>query len=112
LSTSGARMVGSGDADIVNDATSGTAGTFTIQGDAGLTFNITYTDGILTRSGGGGIPITINNFTDTTTGLTLTGGPDAFSVGATLTLTGSHPSGDYSTANLGGSPYTITVNYN
>ena len=109
--TSGIRSVGSGDADIVNDAVVGTPGTFTITGDAGLTFNVSYTNGSLTDSTGGNV-ITISTFTDTTAAITLTGGADPFSVGATLTLSGSQPAGTYSTANPGGIPYSITVNYN
>lgn len=108
---SGARTVGSGDADVVGDAIAGTPATFTIQGDVGLNFNVSYINGLLTDSAGGN-PITISGFTDNTAGLTLTGGADTFSVGATLTLTGSQPAGNYSTVNPGGSPYTITVNYN
>lgn len=109
--TSGARSVGSGDADVVSDAAVGTPGTFTIQGDVGLAFSVSYTDGLLTDSAGGNT-ITVTGFTDTTAAITLTGGADPFSVGATLTLSGSHPAGNYSTANPGGIPYSITVNYN
>lgn len=108
---SGARSVGSGDADVVSDAAVGTPGTFTIMGDVGLTFNISYTNGSLTNAAGGNA-IPISSFTDTTAAITLTGGADPFSVGATLTLSGSHPAGNYSTANPGGVPYGITVNYN
>ena len=108
---SGIRTTVSGDADVVSGAISGTPGTFTVQGDTGLSFNVSYGNGLLTDSSGGN-GITISGFTDTTAAMTLTGGADSFSVGATLTLTGSQPPGNYSTANPGGSPYTITVNYN
>jgi hypothetical protein len=108
---SGVRTAGSGDADVVSNAIAGTPGTFTIQGDAGLTFNVSYMNGLLTDSGGGN-PITISGFTDTSAAVILTGGADALSVGATLTLSGSQPAGNYSTANPGGIPYSITVNYN
>lgn len=110
LNTSGVRSVGAGTADVVVDAATGTAGTFTIQGDAGLTFNVSYTDGVLTNTSGGN-PLTLSGFTDTT-GFPLTGNPDSFSVGATLTFPGETPKGDYSTANPNGVPYKITVNYN
>ena len=109
--TSGARSVGSGDADVVSNATAGTPGTFTIQGDIGLTFNVSYVNGMLTDPAGSNA-MTISGFTDTTAAITLTGGADPFSVGATLTLSGSQPAGNYSTANPGGVPYSITVNYN
>ena len=56
--------------------------------------------------------INLSSFTDTTVGLVLTGGSDSFSVGATLTLNGLQSKGNYSTANPGGTPYTVTVNYN
>ena len=111
LNTSGARSVGSGDVDIIGDSTSGVPGTFTVQGDAGLAFSISYANGALTDSGGGN-SIIISSFTDTAAALTLTGNADPFSVGATLTLTGSQPEGNYSTANPGGVPYVVTVNYN
>lgn len=109
--TSGARSVGSGDADVVSNAAAGTPGTFTIQGDIGLTFNVSYVNGVLTDPAGGNA-MTISGFTDTTAAITLTGAADPFSVGATLTLSGSQPAGNYSTANPGGVPYSITVNYN
>ncbi len=108
---SGARAVGAGDADVVSNAAAGTPGTFTISGDVGLTFNISYVNGVLTDAAGAN-PITISSFTDTTAALVLTGGVDGFSVGATLTLSGSHAAGNYSTANPAGLPYSITVNYN
>jgi hypothetical protein len=108
---SGARTVASGDADVVSNAASGTPGTFTIQGNAGLSFNVSYVDGTLTDPSGANA-MTISNFTDTTATLTLTGGLDAFSVGATLQLNPYQPAGNYSTANPGGTPYSITVNYN
>lgn len=108
---SGARTPASGDADVVSNSMTGTPGTFTIQGDASLTFNVSYGNGTLTDASGGN-SITISGFTDTTAAMILTGGADSFSVGATLTLTGSQPAGSYSTNNPGGTPYTITVNYN
>ena len=109
--TSGARSVSAGDADVVSNAVAGTPGAFTITGDVGMAFNVSYVDGVLTDASGGN-PITIGAFTDTTATLILTGGVDSFSVGASLTLTGSQPAGNYSTSNPGGVPYSITVNYN
>ena len=111
MDTSGARSVGSGDADVVNNGVAGTAGTFFIVGDASLTFSVTYTDGVL-RNNLDASTMTISGFTDTSTGLVLTGGSDSFSVGATLTLNGLQSKGNYSTANPGGTPYSVTVNYN
>ena len=108
---SGVRSVGSGDADVVNGAVVGIPGTFTIQGNIGLTFGVSYTNGSLTNSVGGNA-MAISGFTDTTGSLILTGGVDSFSVGATLNLNASQPAGNYSTANPGGVPYSITVNYN
>ena len=49
MDASGARSVGSGDADVVNNGVAGTAGTFFIVGDAGLTFSVAYGDGVLRR---------------------------------------------------------------
>lgn len=111
MDASGARSVGSGDADVVNDGAAGTAGTFFVVGDAGLAFSVTYVDGVL-RNDLDASTMTIGSFTDTSAGLVLTGGSDPFSVGATLTLNGLQSKGNYSTANPGGTPYSVTVNYN
>lgn len=110
MDTAGARSVASGDADVVSNAVSGTAGTFTIQGDPGLTFSISYINGSLTDTLGGNA-MTITGFTDTSAGLILSGGADPFSVGASLILNGAQSAGYYSTTNPGGVPYSITVNY-
>ena len=110
MDASGARSAGSGDADVVNDGTAGTAGTFFVVGDVGLTFSVTYADGVL-RNNLDASTMMISSFTDTSAGLVLTGGSDSFSVGATLTLNGLQSKGDYSTANPGGTPYSVTVNY-
>ena len=57
--------------------------------------------------------MTVDTFTHTSTGL-LTGGTEIFQVGATLNVGANQPASvtPYSTGNAGGSPYTVTVNYN
>lgn len=109
--SSGARSVGSGDAEVITVASPGTPGTFTIQGEASQTFSVSYGNGSLTNAGGGNA-MALTGFTDTSAAIVLTGGADPFSVGATLNMSGSQPAGNYSTSNPGGVPYTVTVNYN
>jgi hypothetical protein len=107
LATDGTRSV-TGDVDAVS-STPGTAATFNVTGVAGAAYTIGYGAGTLTD--GGVNSMAVNGFSDTSTG-TLAGGSELISVGATLTVTGSQVPGSYSTANAGGTPYTVTVNYN
>jgi hypothetical protein len=97
-----------GDAQIIA-ASAGTAGAFTITGESGQAYSISYTDGTL--SNGSGQTMTVDTFTDNSAG-TLAAAIESFSAGATLNVGVNQLSGAYSTAFGGGSPYTITVNYN
>jgi len=98
-----------GDAQIIA-ASAGTAGAFTITGESGQAYSISFTDGTLTDAGGAN-PMTVDTFTNNSAG-SLAAATESFSAGATLHLGVNQPAGAYSTANGGGSPYTITVNYN
>jgi hypothetical protein len=62
-------------------------------------------------SDGGGNSMTVNTFTDNSSG-TLPAATETFQVGATLNVGINQAAGAYSTANAGGTPYTITANYN
>lgn len=92
-------------------AGAGTAATFNVSGEQSLSYVISYGSGVL--SDGLGNTMSVNNFTDNRAGVgTLSAvGTDTFNVGATLTLYPLQPAGNYSTANAGGTPYSVTVNY-
>jgi hypothetical protein len=98
-----------GDAQIITGG-AGTAAAFTITGESGQTYSISYANGTLARFGGGGT-MTVDTFTDNHVS-PLASASESFSAGATLNVGVLQPAGAYSTANAGGSPYTITVNYN
>ena len=109
ITTAGARSV-TGDAQIIG--TDGAAGTFTISGQGGQAYTLTFS-GVATLENAGGDQMTADTFTDDSAG-TIPGtgaSTEDFNVGATLNLDPSQPSGSYSTATGGGSEYTITVNY-
>lgn len=107
LSTAGARAV-TGDVNAIA-AGPGAAGAFTVQGEAAQAYTMTIAPGTL--SDGLGNTMAVGTFVYTPP--VLTGGADAFNVGATLTVGGSQAAGAYSTGTLpGGAPFVITANYN
>jgi len=77
--------------------------TFTVTGDDARSFTISTTNGTVTN-GAVTIPFATNHWPATTG--TLVGGKASFSVGGTLTLTGTEPAGTYS------GTYSATVTYN
>ena len=91
----------------------GSPATFSVSGEPNLSYSIIYSAGTLSDGLVNKNTLTVDAFTDSKSGLgTLdTNGNDSFNVGATLNLGAMQPAGNYSTANGGGSPYTITVNY-
>lgn len=106
LATDNSRTT-SGDAQIVEPG--GVAGVFTITGEALQTVIISFTDGTLV---GPGNAMAVNTFTDslTTAGTAvLTAATEIMRVGATLNVGAGQLAGSYTTT--GGTPYTITVNY-
>jgi len=107
MTSAGARSV-TGDANAIA-AGAGTAGAYTITGQAAQAYTMTIAGGTLT-DGGGANPMSLSAFTFVSPA--LTGGADAFSVGATLTLPPNQPAGAYSTANGVPAPLVITANYN
>ncbi len=108
LTTAGTRNTDpAGDIQIIGN--DGAAGVFTIAGESGQNYIITFS-AEATISDGLGNSMTVDTFDDTSLG-TLPDTTEIFQVGANLNLGVDQPGGAYSTANTGGSPYTITVNY-
>jgi hypothetical protein len=88
----------------------GTAATFQLTGNPNLTYIVSFISGILENPAGQ--QMTITTFTNNSLGTIPAGGVETFQVGATLNLNPAQPAGVYSTTTGGGSPYTMTVNYN
>ena len=108
LSPTSART-GTGGAQIMATGP-GTAATFQLTGNANLTYIMSFIPGVLENPGGQ--QITVNTFTNNSLGTIPAGGIENFQVGATLNLNAAQPAGTYSTNTGGGTPYTMTVNYN
>ena len=88
----------------------GSAATFQITGEPAQTYSISFTNGVLASAAGD--LMTVSTFTNNSSGTIPGGGSENFQVGATLIVGSNQPAGSYSTANGGGTPYTVTVNYN
>lgn len=108
LDTSGGRTTGGDGQALV--AGPGTAAIFQIVGQGGQAYTISYSPGLL-DDGGSGTAMTVDTFTDTSTGSLPAGGTQDINIGATLHINPNQAAGTYSTA-TGGTPYTVTVNYN
>ena len=108
LNTSGGRAT-SGDGQILASG-AGVPATFQITGQGGQAYSISYTIGVLDDAGSG-MPMTVDTFTDTSSGSIPAGGTETINVGATLNINANQAAGSYSTA-TGGTPYTVTINYN
>ena len=110
VDTLGARSV-TGDAQIIAVGP-GNAGAFQITGEPSLTYLLTIT-GPAVLENAPGDQMSATAFTNSSAGILPAGtGIELFQVGATLNLAPLQPAGSYSTATGGGSPYTVTVNYN
>ena len=108
LNTSNGRFV-TGDAQIVGAGLVSSA-SFQIFGEPNQSYSLVYGNGTLANAGGQQMSIT--NFTDNSSGSLPGAGNETFQVGGTLNLGAGQPAGTYSTTNVGGSPYSITINYN
>jgi hypothetical protein len=108
LDTSGGRTT-SGDGQALASGP-GTAAAFQIVGQGGQAYSISYSPGVL-DDGASGTAMTVDTFTDTSSGSLPAGGTENFNIGATLHINPNQAAGTYSTA-TGGTPYTVTVNYN
>jgi hypothetical protein len=113
LANTGGGRTPSGDVEVLA-TTAGTSAVFDVTGLNGATYSISYTqDAILSDGSGNSMTALATSFTDSNSGTGSIGAAgDSFSVGATLTVTGGQAPGSYSTANVGGQPYQVTVNYN
>lgn len=105
---SGGALSATGDADIVGPTT-GTPLTFDITGEAGQACTMTVSDGVLSDGGTESMAIATND--PACPALTGGGTADSVEVIGVLTLAGSQAAGAYSTASAGGTPITITANY-
>ena len=108
LGTGGGRIATGGAQTLA--AGPGNAASFQVSGEPNQTYGLLYTDGILANASGQQMSVT--TFIDNSLGTLPGTGSETFQVGATLNTGPSQPAGLYSTANAGGSPYFITVNYN
>lgn len=109
LDTLGGRSV-IGDAQTITTG-AGTAASFRISGEANLTYAVSISASAVLENAGGQ-QITASAFTNNSSGTIPATAVDTFQVGAKLTLGPLQTAGTYSTTTGGGSPYTVTVNYN
>lgn len=106
MDAAGAVTVASGDADVVGGG-AGTALAFDITGEAAQAYTLSVGNGVLS-DGTNTMAIT----TDAVAAPALTGAAVTVTVTGDLTVGASQVAGAYSTANAGGTPITITANYN
>ena len=110
LGTDGSRTVTGTDAQIIA-AGPGNAGQFTVTGEPGQAYSITFSASA-TMENAAGDSMTVDTFTNNNPSPIDGGGSDTLLVGGRLNVGANQPAGAYSTATGGGSPYTVTVNYN
>ncbi len=108
LDTNGVRLV-TGDVRTLGSGTA-SAASFQIFGEPNQVYSLSFSDGSLVNTIGDLVDIT--TFTNNSQGTIPGVGNETFEVGATLSIGSNQSSGDYSTSNAGGIPYTITINYN
>lgn len=101
--------IATGDAQLLASGP-GSAATFQLTGEPNLSYSITFSDGVLANAGGQ--QMTATTFTHNGAGIIPGGGSENFQVGATLNVGSNQASGTYSTSNGGGTPFTVTINYN
>jgi hypothetical protein len=108
LSTGNARTP-SGDVQLLASGP-GSAATFQLTGEPNNSYSLSFSNGVLANAGGQQMGVT--SFTNNSSGTIPGSGTASFQVGATLNVGSNQPAGAYSTAIGGGSPYTVTINYN
>ncbi|MGD8420405.1 MAG: DUF4402 domain-containing protein [Gammaproteobacteria bacterium] len=108
LDTAGTRSA-TGDVQLLA-AGPGSPATFQVTGEANQAYSLSFGNGTLANAGGQ--LISVSGFTDNSLGTIPGSGSETFQVGATLGIGSNQAAGNYSTANGGGSPYTVTINYN
>jgi hypothetical protein len=109
MDTAGGRTVTGTDAQIIATGP-GSAGNFTITGEPNQAYTVTFSASA-TLDDGGGNTMTVDTFTDNSPSPLSGAGTDTLLVGGTLNIGANQAAGAYST-NFGGTPYTVTVNYN
>lgn len=85
----------------------GSAASFTVNGESGLTYNITLPTTFDLAGPTGSTAMAVSNFSTDATN-TLTGGTETFHVAATLTVGANQMPGAYTNS----SDFTVTVAYN
>ena len=110
LATDGSRTVSGTDAQIIASG-AGNAGQFTITGEPGQAYSVTFSANARMENADGDF-MTVDTFDDNNPSPIDGGGSDTLLVGGTLNVGANQPSGNYSTATGTGTPYTVTVNYN
>ena len=109
MDTAGVRTITGSDAQVIA-ASASSAGTFSITGEAGQAYTVTFSASATLSNGTD--TMTVDTFTDNAPSPIDGGGTDTLLVGGTLNVGANQASGAYSTSNAGGTPYTVTVNYN
>ena len=90
----------------------GAAGQFTIQGANATAFTLTLTtDAVLDNGAGITMGLAAASLLENANVLTLDGTAQAFQISGTLSVGALQAAGTYSTA-TGGTPFTVTANYN
>ena len=108
LGTGNGRIT-TGDAQILA-AGPGSAATFQLTGEPSNSYSLSFGTAILANASGQQMSVT--SFTHNGVGTIPGSGTELFQVGATLNVGSGQQSGSYSTSIGGGSPYTVTINYN
>lgn len=120
LSTASARTVSGG--TVLGNGTTPTAAVVNVQGSGTSTFSVSFSTGTTLSNGASGL-MTVSTYVlksgagaDQTTGYTgtLASGSQNLTIGATLAVGTStaNPAGTYSTASAGGTPLSVTFEYN
>jgi hypothetical protein len=101
--------IATGDAQLLASGP-GNAAIFQFTGEPNSAYSLSFSNGFLANATGQQMSVT--TFTNNSTGTIPGSGTDSFQVGATLNVGSGQQSGSYSTSIGGGSPYTVTINYN
>ena len=109
MDTAGGRNAVGADAQVIA-AGAGAAASFTITGEPNQAYTVSFSADA-TLDDGGGNQMTVDTFTDNAPSPLEAGGTDNLLVGGTLRVGASQIAGAYSTT-TGGTPYTVTVEYN
>jgi hypothetical protein len=104
VNTKDDRTLASGDAVLVQNATTPKAASFTITGGKGAMYSIVIPESIAIYSPSD--KMEVNKFVSSSTGTIPEGGEETFKVGANLVVQAKQPAGEYS------GEFDVTVSYN